>query len=299
MKSSEIKALIQLLDDDDQEVYDHVHQKLLSIGASVIPTLEEAWGVDGNELLQGRLEDIIHSIQFDDVLRVAEKWMAQGQQDLLTGAYLVSKYYYPDLQLEEVQKSVFRIKQRIWLELNYNQTALEQIQIFNHMMYNVHRFNGTTQASTEYQDFCINHLLESKKGNAISLGILYQILANDLHLPVYGVPLVRHYILCFTKKTIHDFDAEARLEREVMFYINPLNRGSIFSRNEIKEYLEKLKAETDHKYYEPASPVVIIVELLSNLRDVHLHLKEHDRVEDIDKMIRILSPEKGMDSDNY
>ncbi len=280
--------MIQLLDDDDKEVANHVYDKLVSIGPEVIPTLEKVWESDENPLLQNRLEEIIHSIQFEGLLKETAEWVETENQDLLTGAYLVSKYYYPDLQLEDIQRSVFKIKQRIWLELNYNQTALEQIQIFNQLFYNIHRFN-TVQGSMEYNEFCINHVLETRKGNAISLGILYQVIANDLNLPVYGVALLRHYILCFCKRTLGTLSTEERPEREIMFYINPVNRGSIFSRNEIKDYLNKMNAPHEHKFFTPASNLAIIYELMSNLMDIHAHLGMESKAEDMKKLRALLS----------
>ncbi|HLP22293.1 MAG TPA: transglutaminase family protein, partial [Chitinophagales bacterium] len=167
-----------------------------------------------------------------------------------------------------------------WLELNYNQTPLEQIQIFNQVFYSYHSFKGQ-QASTDYQDYCINHLLENRKGNAISVGIVYQILANDLNLPVYGVTLIRHYILAFCKKTIFDFNAELYLEREVMFYINPINKGAIFSRNEVKDYLEKMKIDASDEYFMPTDNLTIIRELIKYLIDLSVEQGEETRIEEL------------------
>ena len=44
MNDSELRSLIALLDDDDPEVFQHIEQKLLSLGRQVIPFLEEEWG---------------------------------------------------------------------------------------------------------------------------------------------------------------------------------------------------------------------------------------------------------------
>lgn len=283
----ELKALIHLLDDDDREVSEHVYTKLVSIGQSVIPTLEEIWSNEKNTEVQQKLENIIHSIQFEALQKSFEVWTAQKDGDLLTGFFLISKYYYPTLSFEDIEKQLFKIKQRIWLELNYNQTALEQVQIFNQVFYNIHRFTST-QGSLEFNEFCLNHLLETKKGNAISLGMLYQIIANDLNLPVYGVTLLRHYILCFCKRTINEFQENERPEKEIMFYINPVNKGSIFSRNEIKDYLDKLNAPHHSTYFAPATNHEIIRELLSNLIDIHIHLGVEEKGEDLKKLREIL-----------
>jgi regulator of sirC expression with transglutaminase-like and TPR domain len=286
-ENKEVHALIQLLDDEDNEVFKHVYNKLVSLGSEIIPDLEQAWASELNPLAHERLEDIIHKIQFDALEAEWEEWLFLQQPDLLTGAFLIAKYHYPDIQLEDILKKLRKIKQSIWLELNYNQTPLEQIQIFNQVFYNYHNFKGS-QTSEDYQDFCINNVLDTKKGNSIIVGIIYQILAQELNLPVYGVTLVRHYILAFCKKNIVDFYSEQSLEREVMFYINPINRGSIFSRNEIKDYLEKMKVEQDPKNFYPADNNSIIKELITYLIDIYRQQNREDRVNELKRLFQLL-----------
>ncbi|MCW5907436.1 MAG: transglutaminase family protein [Chitinophagales bacterium] len=286
-ENKEIHALIQLLDDEDNEVFKHVHDKLISLGSEIIPELEQAWVAELNPLAHERLETIIHKIQFDALEQEWEDWLFLEPPDLLTGAFLVAKYHYPDIRFEDIQKKLQKIKQSIWLELNYNQTPLEQIQIFNQVFYNYHNFKGS-QTSSDYQDFCINNVLETKKGNSIIVGIIYQVLAQELNLPVYGVTLVRHYILAFCKKAVIDFYSEENLEREIMFYINPINRGSIFSRNEIKDYLDKMKVEQDAKNFIPATNNAIIKELITYLIEIYQSQNREDRVKELRRLYQLL-----------
>ena len=286
---SEIHALIQLLDDNDHEVSRHVHDKLLSLGKDVIPALEQAWSAETNPLTHDRLEEIIHEIQFAGLVKEWSDWINSDRPDLFTGAYLIAKYHYPDLAVDEVQKKLNKIKQSIWLELNNNQTPLEQIQIFNQIFYTFHAFKGS-QSSSDFQDFCINSVLDNKKGNAVSIGIIYQILANELTIPVYGVNLTRHYILAFCKKLFFEFDTEQQLERDVMFYINPINRGSIFSRNEIKDYLVKMNEEQREEYFMPSDNPSIIREQLKYLIEIYEQQNRHDRSGELAYLEKLLQP---------
>jgi len=70
---NELNALIHLLDDPDQEVYQHVTDKLISLGTSVIPSLEDAWGNTFDPHLHNRLEELIHVIQFENLLNDLKK----------------------------------------------------------------------------------------------------------------------------------------------------------------------------------------------------------------------------------
>lgn len=267
MKYSEINALIQLLDDEDQEVFKHVHQKLKSFGPEVIPALEEIEISQLPPITHERLEEIVREIQYDTLLGEWQEFLKEESLDLTTGLFLVSRYYFPNIKLDDIRKKIQKIKQSIWLELNPNQTPLEQVQIFNQVFYSHLEFS-CIQASTDYKDLCINQVLETKKGSAIAVGILYQIIAHELVLPVYGVNLTKHYALAFCKRAILDFSLNENLEKEVMFYINPVNRGNIFSRNEIKDYLEKLKMEHQAHYFTPADNRAILKELLGYHLDI-------------------------------
>lgn len=278
MNPSEIKALIYLLEDSDREVSEHVFNKLISIGHSVIPALEEEWQKKENAEIQLKLEDIIRIIQFQELKNEFETWSKLEIPDLLTGTFLVSKYFYPTLKLEDLKKKILKHKQRIWLDLSYNGTALEQVKTFNQIFFNIQGFGPEQAGSLDFKDFCINHLLETKKGNPFSLGILYQIIANDLDLPIYGVALLKNFILCFCKSNI---ELTEQQEKEVLFYINPINNGSVFSRNQIVEYLDKLNAPHLPKYFNPTTNTKIVKELLNALIDILSHLQKADYVSDL------------------
>ena len=287
LPESEIQALVRLLDDDDREVLKHVYSRIKSYGVEIIPTLESAWTTELNPLQHDRLEEIIHDIQFQIVSDELTEWVASEEQDLLHGFFILSKYFYPDLRFEEIQKQVFKIKQSIWLELNYNQTPLEQIQIFNQVFYGYHSFSGV-QVSERFDQYCVNNLLQTKQGASIALGILYQVIARELNLPVYGVPLIKYYVVCFCKRNISNF-ADDDLEREIMFYINPVNRGALFSKNEIKDYLEKMKVESNEIFYCPADNKAIIAELLTYFIGLSSFKAMPEKESDFQKLFRIVT----------
>ncbi|HWB65192.1 MAG TPA: transglutaminase family protein [Chitinophagales bacterium] len=286
-EDKELSALIHLLDDDDKEVFKHVHDKLKSLGPDVIPALEEVWGAGLSPVTHDRLEEIIHEIQYESLTLDFECWVKDDAYALLHGAYLLARFHYPDLKYEEVQKAVTKIRQTIWLELSPNQTPLEQIQIFNQVFYNHHGFKGL-QTYDSYQDFCVNKVIESKQGNSIIIGIIYQVIANDLGLPVYGVNLNRHYVLAFCKRAILDFNEYQQNGLDIMFYINPVNKGSVFSRNEIKDYLDKMHLDHDPKYFNPSDHKGIIKELGGYLLDYYTQENDLQKTAEMELLMKLI-----------
>ena len=65
--SKEITALLRLIDDPDDEVYDTVASKLLYYGKEIIPNLEQLWEVTEDEAVQERIELLIHRVHFHDL----------------------------------------------------------------------------------------------------------------------------------------------------------------------------------------------------------------------------------------
>jgi hypothetical protein len=227
MNPNELNALIALLDDDDREVLENVWNRIKSYGEEVIPHLENAWTADFNVKQSERLEEIIHEIQYESLLEQIDQWQNSPTPDLLRGYFLISKYFFPNINFEVIERKVMRIRQSIWLELNSNQTPFEQIQIFNQVLYYHLGFKGEQEAS-QNEDFCLNHVLESKKGNPISLGILYIVLARSLNLPVFGVCLVNYFILAFCRSEQIDFDEDEELQKASFILSEPFSKRRNF-----------------------------------------------------------------------
>ena len=137
MNEKDITALISLLDDPDDEIFSHIREKLLSYGSPVIPFLEREWEKSFESVIQTRIENIIHHIQFNDTFLNLKKWVESGGKDLLSGIILIARYQYPDLDEASILKQIERIKHDAWLELNPNLTALEKVRVLNHIIFEV------------------------------------------------------------------------------------------------------------------------------------------------------------------
>lgn len=291
-----VNALITLLEDPDKEVFEHVFQELTSIGNDVIPKLESEWEESQNPLLQGRIENLIHNIQFQGLKEEFEKWANVDSSNLLYGAYLVSRYIYPELNFGDIRSKIDIIKQDIWLEINEYLTALERVKVFNHIIYSIHRFYGDSETFNQPKSSFIGNLLSNKKGNSIALGILYLAIAKELDIPIYGVNLPHHFILAYVdadKQNLLLFDEEH--QEKVLFYINPFNEGAIFTEKEIGIYLEKLNIQKDPitdefapNYFEPIGHEKVIEVLLSQLIASYQSRGQKNKMEELEELLNIL-----------
>ena len=202
MSDTEIQALIALIDDPDEGIYTHVRDRILSLGEPVVPVLERAWEVDDlGDLFRNRIEDLLHTIHLDLTYNRLVAWKKEGGEDLLSGALIVCRYRYAELDENRVKGRLAALRQDIWLELNDNLTAFEKVRVFNHIFFQVHGFKGNKRNYHAPQNSYINEVLESRKGNPLSLAVIYQVLAEELDLPMRGVNLPNHFVLAYMDET--------------------------------------------------------------------------------------------------
>ncbi|MBW3546335.1 MAG: hypothetical protein KY428_12195, partial [Bacteroidetes bacterium] len=117
MTDSELKALVSLLDDEDQEVLRHVEERIMALGDEAIPYLEKYWEENFNPVVQRRLEDMIHTLQYNLLKKRLVDYKEGGAEDLLEGMWLVATYQYPDLSLQKLRQDLEQIYYDAWLEM--------------------------------------------------------------------------------------------------------------------------------------------------------------------------------------
>ncbi len=276
MTDAEIKALVSLLDDNDPAILEMVESKVLSIGSSVIPFLEQEWNNRFEPYVQERLENLIHIVQFNLLKERLVDWAEHRSDDLLEGMWLISTFQYPDLQLEDVKAKLERLYYEAWLEFKDNIHPFDQIKLLNYAIFGKLKFRANNANFHAVNNSMINSVLETKKGNPISLCVIYMLIAQRLKLPVYGVNLPNLFILSYRHEGFQ-------------FYINAYNRGLIFSRSDIDNYITQLNLQSDSSFYDPCSHEDIIRRTLRNLIVAFDKLGETEKVEEVKELLILLS----------
>lgn len=284
MNRKEVDALIRLLDDSDKDIYSHIESRLIHYGKDVIPILENAWSSSMDAIMQQRIENVIHKIQFDDLKHELHVWSYSSSHDLMKGIILVARYQYPELDVETIQKQLDKIRKDAWLEMNDGLTALEQIKVLNKIFFEIHGFAGNTRNYHAPQNSFVNIVLETRKGNPLMLSMLYLEIARSAGIPVYGVNLPEHFILCY-KDELNDPIA-INDNSKILFYINPFSKGDVFNKNEIDNFLKQLKIPKDKGYYEPCTNKDMIQRLIRNLMNSYHKLGFIDKVDELSELMK-------------
>jgi regulator of sirC expression with transglutaminase-like and TPR domain len=268
MKETELKALVSLLDDDDKEVITQVQEKILSIGTAIIPILEQEWENNFNPTVQQRIEDIIHSLQYELLKERIVSWYNSEDKDLLTGMWIVATYQYPEIELEKLKQDIEAIYQEAWLEYRGDLLPYDQVKVMNSVLFGKLKFGANSKNFHSPGNSMINVVLETHKGNPITLCVIYMLVAQKLKMPVKGVNLPNLFILSYK-------------DSQTNFYINAFNRGLIFTRQDIENYIHEIHLVPQKSFFEPCSNVEIIQRVFRNLIMSFEKMGEHEKAEEL------------------
>lgn len=287
MSISELHALIQLLDDPDENVYMHVREQLLSKGTEILPAvMEQRSSSSICSIHESRLDELVEGLHGAYIKKGLMDWFDAGASDIIDGALWVHKAADPLLDVEATKKQYDKLRRDVWLEMNEELTALEQVRILNHIFFSSEQYNNTRSGHPNPKDALIGEVMKLKQGNPLGLGTLYLAISRDLELPIHGVNLPNHFILCYCDKNhVHDGTKPSddnRIPGGILFYINPFSEGTIIHPSDVSEFLSHLDLPVDERHCGPCAPLDIIRRLIGNVayafeRNGHISQSENMR----------------------
>jgi len=277
-------ALINLLDEPDESAYRMVRERIISLGPAALQPLQRSLENTFDGIVRDRIRCILRKLYRDSLFSEFSDWLENGSSDLLKGFMLVTKTKYPSLDEANIMMRLEQIRMDIWIELNDNLTPLETIRVMNHLLFDIHRFEGNADELKSSESNFINNLLDSRKGSPLSMGILYLILARKLGLPVYGVDLAHHFVLAYMSAP----DIGEPEREDVLFYLNPLSSGTVFTGREIDTFLKHAQLKPEKSHYLPCSNIAIIRRLITSLVFACRQEGDTENIEDLETLLSAL-----------
>lgn len=289
MDKNRLEALINLLDDPDETVFGLVEKELLKSKDDIIPELEKKWESSFDEHSQERIENIIQHLQFKETKRRLKRWLSHNTEEssLLNGFCHVDRFQYPDINPLNIQLKIENLRKSIWLELNNSLTLLEKTTILNHFLYNLNGFSVNLTNPHSPQNCFLNQLLDTKKGNPVSMSIFYAIVARQLEIPAYLIDFPKNPLVAIVDAELARKVHGSSVESDVLFYINPSNKGAVTSRKEIEYHLKRNDYVPLHEYTEPKPDTLFIVRLLESMQEAYQSVGFPDKEEKIKQLLRL------------
>jgi regulator of sirC expression with transglutaminase-like and TPR domain len=273
LTEQDFKALIRLLDDEDPEISEHVWGRIMAMGAEAKERLEAEWEIEDDPSIQAKLEEAIHKINLSTATRELRNWRLGGGKDLLEGWFFVSKFEYPELDFRKHKNEINRLVNKTWLELNDRMDAVQKIKVINHILFQMEGYGPNKNRPHYPKANFLNEVTGTQEGNAVSLGLLYLIICQQLNLNVFGVILPGYFILMFK-------------DEKEEFYIDVYNGGHPFNKAALEGYLKQVNVEPKSTYFSPTSNIYMILNLIRTAMHDYQQAGRTEKASELEDLLR-------------
>lgn len=276
LTASEIKALVRLLDEEEKNA-ELIQRHLFRAGSVALPYLKEAMRSD-NPVVKERASRLVQRLQYaeleDQVRQFAS--LADWEMDIETGAWLVARYGYPDLDPSPYTKELDRIANDIGALLDDEMYMIDVVDHINHILFEVEGFRPDNRRFYDPENSYINRVIERRMGIPITLSLVYLLIAKRLELPIYGAAVPGHFLVRF------DGPYET-------LWIDPFNQGAVLDRNDCADLLKAMGRSVEERYLAACTPRQIVIRMFNNLTQAFHREGDPIRADDTRRLAEIMA----------
>ena len=281
---TELKSIVTLLDDTDDFVIKAINKRMLGRGASVLSDLEELYNREKSYKTKGLIADKIQFLSNEFVLEEFENMLVREYPDLERGIYLISKLIVPDIDEIYFKDLIGVLIRDLVEEINDSKTALEKMQIFNHIFYHRLLFKCGDYPVTRESTTVLTSVLSSRHGIPLSISLVYFLLARCVGLEVYP--------MCFPGGFVRSYVENDK----ILFYMDIFREGEIFSESRLKYYLENQGVDLDTSAFEVRDDRTLLLVYLEVLHFMYTQKEDEYLVSVLDRALRLFGDERVLES---
>ncbi|HCI78942.1 MAG TPA: hypothetical protein DHW02_04560 [Ktedonobacter sp.] len=226
----------------------------------------------------------------------AFKGQVEGEDDAIDLAYtalLISKFFYPNLDIDTYIARIDALAERVRVvlaqqrvedvehDIQHERPLLRTIYALNQILFDEEGFHGNAGDYYNADNSFLNRVLDERVGLPITLSLLYIEVAQRVDLPIYGVGLPYHFVVCCPL-----------LDKKV--YIDPFERGLLMSEKVCRERIRTLsngRARLPRQAFTPISRQHLLVRLLTNLKNIYLNAENYESMLIVCDLILLLMPD--------
>ncbi len=269
-----INAMLLLLDDEDCSIVEIVNNAFIDMGNSVIPLLEEIWEHSSSEQEQHKITHLLQFLNRHFLIQDFVDWKNSPTPKLMQLCMLVARIKYPGLSQAAVNTYIQNVSTEVWVKLWNTEHPTDQVLTLNHVLFEQFALMGDHDTYNHPDNSCLHKVIERRRGNPITMACLYMLVAHNLGIPVFGVNSPQHFILAYCQPSSFDskqstLEINRQLEPtdygKILFYINPFNKGQMFSQNSLLEFLKKVNVQALDTFTQPCTLMDIMLRMLRNL----------------------------------
>lgn len=280
---SQIRALIRLLSDENDRIVETISDKLIDIGPSAVPLLQQA------EIEQPEMADRIAAIleeirggKLEDELR-AMALLPDEAMSLEEGAFLIARYAYPTLDVAAYRQQLDTMAQEVRARIGERASGEETVTALNRYVFTEQGFKGNTKNYYEIENSYLNRVIDRRVGIPISLSVVYLLIGQRLGLPLLGIGMPGHFLV--------KYDSE-----RYKIFIDCFNGGALLTEKNCARFLTEAGYGFDEKYLQKSPTRAILSRMVKNLLAIYSKLDEPVKTARFTRCIEILGGESREDS---
>jgi regulator of sirC expression with transglutaminase-like and TPR domain len=280
MPETQIRALIRLLSDDDQRVAQTIAGKLVEVGDRAVPMLREA-EIEQPSMAERirRVLDDIHGQRLEGEFHALSA-ATDDTLDLETGAFLIARFAYPELDIRAYRRILDSMAAEICERLGRRVSGEETVKIVNRYLFIEQGFSGNTKQYYDVENSYLNKVLERRSGIPISLSAIYLLIAKRLRLPVFGVGMPGHFLVKYETTRYRIF-------------IDSFNGGALLTQRDCARFLEQAGYGFEERYLQKTPTRSMLIRMIKNLVAIYNKMEQTGKSVRLTRFIEILGlPDK-------
>jgi regulator of sirC expression with transglutaminase-like and TPR domain len=275
---SQIRALIRLLGDEDEKIVQTISGRLIDIGPSAVPLLQEA-EIEQPEMAE-RIASVLEEIRggkLEDEL-IAQAALPNDGMDLEQCAFLIARYAYPSLDVSMYSHQLDEMAQEVRDRIGPRASGEETVKTLNRYLFTEQGFKGNTKNYYEVENTYLNRVLDRRTGIPISLSIVYLLIGRRLRLPVYGIGMPGHFLVKYESD-------------RYKIFVDCFNGGALLTEKNCQRFLTEAGYGFDERYLQHSPVRAILSRMIKNLLAIYAKLDDPLRQTRLTKFMDILGCE--------
>lgn len=275
MPENQIRALIRLLSDEDDRIVRTISGRLIDIGPSAVPLLQEA------EIEQPEMADRIASVleeirgsKLEDELASLTA-LTDEAVNLEAGAFLIARYAYPALDVARYRAQLDTMAGEVRERIGYRASGEEAVNALNRYLFTEQGFKGNTKNYYEVENSYLNCVMDRRVGIPISLSAVYLLIGQRLALPLFGIGMPGHFLVKYESD-------------RYKIFIDCFNGGALLTEKNCARFLTEAGYGFDDKYLQKSPVRAMLSRMTKNLLAVYSKSGDVGKTARLTKFIEIL-----------
>jgi len=275
--NTEISSLIRLLDDRDGFVRDRVRERLIELGPTATPYLENACREENLDLRR-QVQMILECIapqELEHKLRELTKTGLGEDLNLESGVSLLVQYGHPQADTEYIHETLNTLALEFSQKVEWNSPPIRIVRQLCDFLFREKGFSGNKDNYFDPDNSYLDTVLKRRIGIPISLSALCIFIGERLDLPIVGVGLPCHFI------------AKYHTPEDSVFF-DPFNFGRVLSGEDCAELVRGFGLEFEERFLEPVSQREILIRMVHNLIMVYNRKQDEEKTKQLTEFSKIL-----------